>query len=191
MKKISVILATLLLTTALSASSEEKVDRVDSVVKESNDAAKLLLGTMKMRVMSSMKSGGVVAAANVCIKEAYPITDSINKTLKSGMSIKRISNRYRNPANKPSEDEKKILDSLDELVKNGTVQVPYILTESKDSYKLYKPLMIDKPICIKCHGDISKDNELSKILSNTYPDDKSLNHKMGDIRGAVVVTTKK
>lgn len=191
MKKISAILSALLLTTTLSANSDQNVSVEDKVIEESTKATMQLLGTMKARVMASMKEGGAISAANVCIKEAYPITEGVNKSLTEGMSIKRVSNRYRNPTNKPFDDEAKILAQLDELAKNGATKIPYILTQTKDEYKFYKPLFIDQPICMKCHGDLSKDAELSKLLSSTYSDDKSLNHKMGDVRGAVVITTKK
>jgi hypothetical protein len=191
MKRFSIVLASILFTTSLSANSDQNVTADQMVVDESSKAVKLLLGTMKEHVMKGMKEGGAMQAANVCIKEAYPITEEINKNLKSGMSIKRVSDRYRNPANRPTADEAKILELLNGLNKNGATDIPYILTQTKDEYKFYKPLVIDQPICLKCHGDISKDVELSKLLSSTYPEDKSLNHKMGDIRGAVVVTTKK
>ena len=61
----------------------------------------------------------------------------------------------------------------------------------KVSYvKVYKPLMINKKVCLKCHGDITNE-KLKNTIAKKYPEDKATGYKMGDIRGAVVVTIKK
>ena len=89
-------------------------------------------------------------------------------------------------------EEKVILESLDNLQKNGVVLPPYLVERvNKDTYKFYKPLLINKQVCLKCHGDIDKNQKLSQYLGKTYPHDKATGYSMGDLRGAVVVTIKK
>jgi hypothetical protein len=66
----------------------------------------------------------------------------------------------------------------------------YIVEKEGDSYKYYKPLVIKKEVCLKCHGDISANKELSEYMSKTYPKDKATGYKMNDLRGAIVVEIK-
>jgi len=44
--------------------------------------------------------------------------------------------------------------------------------------------------CLKCHGDISKNKELSDFMHEYYPEDKAVGYKMGDLRGAILVEIK-
>lgn len=83
------------------------------------------------------------------------------------------------------------MESFDELSKKG-VQLPqYVLKGiDKNTYKYYKPIIIDKEVCLACHGDISKNVELTKAINDKYPQDKALGYNMNDIRGAVLVTIK-
>ncbi len=45
-------------------------------------------------------------------------------------------------------------------------------------------------LCLKCHGEPSKDVEFKRALAQRYPLDHAMGYKKGDIRGAVVVTIK-
>ncbi|MCJ7766655.1 MAG: DUF3365 domain-containing protein, partial [Thiovulaceae bacterium] len=97
-----------------------------------------------------------------------------------------------NPANRAQGEERVILQSLENLQQSGVVLPEYLVERvDKESYKYYKPLIINKQICLKCHGDISGDQKLSQFFEKSYPHDKARGYKFGDLRGAVVVTIKK
>jgi hypothetical protein len=73
------------------------------------------------------------------------------------------------------------------------VVLPPFLVENVDAntIKYYKPLSINTDVCLKCHGDISKNSELSKFIDDHYPSDKARGYGLNDLRGAIVVTIKK
>jgi hypothetical protein len=66
-----------------------------------------------------------------------------------------------------------------------------VIQEKDGKIVVYKPLMIKKQVCLKCHGDISKNPKLAQKIATIYPNDKATGYKMGDLRGAIVVTMPK
>jgi len=139
----------------------------------------------------NMKAGGPMKALDFCSQEAYNLTEKVNKQLPKGVHVKRISMKFRNPANQAAADETVILEALQKL-KSANVILPKQIVQKVDgnTYKYYKPLVINKKVCLKCHGDIT-DVELRRAIEERYPIDKATHYKMGDLRGAIVVTIKK
>lgn len=171
---------------------ESNKEEMESVVKTGQEVSVDLLKTLGKNLKKHMKAGGPIAAAKFCTTQAYGLTESVDGKYGKDVQVKRISLKDRNPANAAVGKEKVILESLDNLQKNGVVLPPYLVERvNKDTYKFYKPLAINKQVCLKCHGDIGKNQKLSQYLTKTYPNDKATGYSMGDLRGAVVVTIKK
>lgn len=161
---------------------------LQSVINDANMATKTLLQTLQSHMQESMKKGGVMGALDFCSTQAYALTDEVNSKLPSGISTKRVTLKTRNPANEAQSDEMKVLKDLE----SKKELPPYVIEKvDEHTYKFYKPLVIDKPVCLKCHGDISADKNLETAMKEKYPNDKAINYKMGDLRGAVVVTIKR
>lgn len=160
-----------------------------NVVASGKSATKLLLETLQKNMQEHMKQGGVMGALSFCSNEAYTLTDKVNSQLPKGISTKRVSMKYRNPANEPQSDEVKVLNSFEKNNNN----LPEFEVEKVDehTYKFYKPLTINKPVCLVCHGDLTSNPALQKAIAQKYPNDKAFGYKMNDLRGAVVVTIKR
>jgi len=71
------------------------------------------------------------------------------------------------------------------------VVLPSYLLEKVDAttFKYYKPITINKGVCLKCHGSL-KNGALKSAIQERYPLDKAMGYEMNDLRGAVVVTIK-
>ena len=181
------ISAALLLAVPMNKKDAE-LKNVKSMGKKSS---KLLLKTLGKNMKKRMQKGGVMEALDFCSNEAYSLTQKVNLQLPNGVRVKRISSKYRSPANKPTDKELAILKSFQNM-KDMNVILPKFLIERVDTntYKYYKPLVINKKVCLKCHGKI-KDIELKREIANKYPLDSAMGYKMNDLRGAVVVTIKK
>ncbi len=162
-----------------------------SIVDIGEQSSKLLLKTLGSSMKKNMKAGGPMKALDFCSQEAYTLTEKVNKKLPKGVTVKRISIKYRNPANKPEADEVAVLKALAKL-KSANVILPQQIIQKidTDSYKYYKPLTINKKVCMKCHGNI-QNVALKHAIKERYPADKATHYKMGDLRGAIVVTIKK
>ncbi len=189
-KKLALI--TLCSLTLMANPYESNKEELESVVKTGQEVSATVLKTLGKNLKKHMKAGGPMAAAEFCSTKAYVLTADVDNQYGKDVQVKRISLKERNPANQAEGEEKAILESLDTLQKNGVVLPPYLVERvNKDTYKFYKPLMINKQVCLKCHGDIGKNQKLSQFLEKTYPHDKATGYRMGDLRGAVVVTIKK
>lgn len=180
-----------LLSIALILSASLLSAATDKEIKQEAKVAIMKMGkTLKSHMQKNMKAGGPVKAAGFCLKEASKITQEVNKAYPKGISVKRVSLKYRNPADKPTADEAEVLQQIQNDVKRHKKVPKMILKKlAKNSYKVYKPIFIDKGICLTCHGDAqTRDPEAYKLIKEKYPNDKAVGYKIGDFRGAFVVT---
>jgi len=162
-----------------------------NVVKMGQKSSKMLLKTLGSNMKKNLKAGGALQALDFCSNEAYNLTETVNQRLPRGVRVKRVSIKFRNPANAPQADEAKVL-KIFQSMKDNNIVLPNHLVEKVDAkvYKFYKPLLINKKVCLKCHGDV-KDTDLKRAIADRYPIDKAKHYKMGDLRGAIVVTIDK
>jgi len=178
-------------TLALANPYESKQEEIASVVEIGQKASMTLLKTLGSNLKKHMKAEGPIGAAQFCVTNAYPLTDKVDTEFGKDVSIKRISLKYRNPANQPDTGEVKVLQSLQMLQDQNVILPKYLVEQvNKDTYKYYKPLSINKGVCLKCHGNI-KNDRLASMIKDNYPKDKATGYKMNDLRGAIVVTVKK
>jgi len=175
----------------LSAPMSKKDARLQNVKQLGKKSSQLLLKTLGKNMKKRMKDGGVMSALDFCSNQAYSLTEKVNQQLPNGVRVKRISAKYRSPANKPTDRELAILESFQNM-KDMNIILPKFLIEKIDAktYKYYKPLVTNNKVCLKCHGTI-KDIELKREIANRYPLDNAMGYKRYDLRGAVVVTIKK
>ena len=164
-------------------------DTPQDIIDTGDRISQALLKQLGPKLKHELKTNGLLSAAKFCNENAYILTEEINLRQIEGLSVKRISLQERNPANEPSEDEKDVLKTMHELHKEKKLPA-YIVKKEDKTYKYYKPLVIKKQVCLKCHGDISKNPELSAFMKEHYPLDKAVNYKMNDLRGAILVEIK-
>jgi len=175
---------------AIGSKPKKGNGEISQVVKTGYDATKLLLKTLGGNMKKHMKSGGPADALNFCALNASKLTTEVDKKLGKNVSVKRVTLKPRNPANEATKDERKVLEALQTLHETGVRLPRHLIQKTDDGYKFYKPLKITKKVCLKCHGT-NIDPKLEKTIAKFYPTDKATGYKMGDLRGAIVVTIKK
>ena len=187
MKKTLLLLA---LSAIILSANEEMI--LKEVAQTGAEVSKKVLMTLSSQLKSHLKKDGLVDAAKFCSLSAYDLTNEIDNSYGNGVHVKRISRKYRNMANAPREDEAEILKSIEDLHNQEVILPPYIIEKvNKNTYRYYKPLIITKGVCLKCHGDIKKGKAITTFIDETYPHDKAKGYKMNDFRGAVVVSITK
>jgi len=187
----SALLISLSTSLLLAAPQSKQKDELAKVIKTGQKSSKLLIQTLGKKMKGKLKKGGAMVALDFCANEAYNITEKVNKKLPKGVRVKRISSKYRSPANAPKGNELAVLESFEKL-KSSNVILPKQLVEQIDAntYKYYKPLVMNNKACLKCHGKI-KDVELRRAIKERYPLDTATDYEFGELRGAVVVTIKR
>ncbi len=169
----------------------KKNKQLQNIIQTGKKSSLLLLKTLGSNMKKNMKAGGPMQALDFCSQEAYTLTEQVNKKLPQGVTVKRISSKYRNPANQPQGNEQEVLSSLKKLQSLHVILPKQIVQKvNNHTYKYYKPLIIKKKVCLKCHGDI-KNVALKHAINERYPTDMAKHYKMGDLRGAIVVTIDK
>ena len=168
----------------------KKNSEIKEVVKIGKHAGKLLLKTLGGNLKKHLKAGGPADALNFCSMNAADLTAKVDNELGKEVSIKRITLKPRNPANEATGDEKAVLEALQTLNENHVRLPRHLVQKTQNGYKYYKPLRITKKVCLKCHGT-KIDPKLKAEIAKRYPSDKATGYKMGDLRGAIVVTIKK
>ena len=130
---------------------------------------------------SKMKEGGVHEAISYCNVSAFSLVDSISK--ENNVTIKRVSLKYRNPANQPDSLEAVVINNFKNSIENKTEVKPVVYSDS--SSDLYFAPILTKGLCLSCHGTPGKhisESDYAFILEK-YPNDKAINFSSGDLRG--------
>jgi len=180
----------LLLSTTLLGMTILNAATTQEIKEEAKTAIVKLKSTLQTELKANLKKGGIQQAAVFCSNRASDITHAVNISFAHDTKIRRISLKNRNSANSPKSDERIVLEQMQKDIDTGKKLKPLILKQTfKDTYKVYKPIFINKGVCLKCHGNTQvRDAKAYKIIKENYPHDKAINYKMGELRGAFVVT---
>jgi len=146
----------------------------------SMEAQKQLMATLE----KAMEEKGVSGAVEFCNVEALPILKEVSEQY--GVAIRRVSNDYRNPADRPLEDEKMILEAYEYNQKNDIKHEPNLQKTKEGAVLLFtNAITIRSSLCLNCHGEPGKDidEETLQKIDQLYPQDKAKGHAFGDLRG--------
>lgn len=124
---------------------------------------------------------GTAGAITFCNVAALPITDSIARA--HGAEICRITDRPRNPGNRASSEEARIMDMVRFSLAKETPPDPLVLSEGGITH-YYFPILTNE-LCLQCHGTPQQQvpQEVLGRLAELYPEDEALGYGPGELRG--------
>lgn len=145
---------------------------------------------LKSVLIKQMQTNGVLQAVSVCSDTAQVLTNNFG--VRTGVDIRRVSLKVRNSNNYPDEFEKRILNKFELLQQNNKLnnETEYveIVVEGDYEYLRYLKPIIVQAECLNCHGSQAEMMpEVKNLITHNYPQDKAINYKSGDLRGAVSV----
>lgn len=151
--------------------------------KKSKDLFNAFQANLESELKAALKNHGLVGAVSACSIKSPQLESSM---VNEDYSIKRISQKPRNPSHFPDTMEKEVLEQWQNMISKN--ENPGFVFRESQEYKYYlKPIIIKKQLCLKCHGPkISLDDELKKKIFELYPADRAIGYKIGDLRGAFV-----
>jgi hypothetical protein len=158
-------------------------------IENAKSAIKMFAGALKSELKKAIEEGGPVNAISVCNTKALSITRKISE--EEGLNLGRVSLKNRNPKNAPNEWQRKALEDFEIRKSKGEAveSMTYSdIIEQKDGkqFRFMKAIPTGE-VCILCHGANIAPEVMIK-LKELYPNDKATGFKIGDIRGAFVVT---
>lgn len=153
-------------------------------------ASKDLAETLKGQLVAAIKSGGPASAINVCKTIAPNVTGDTAK--KHALTIRRTSQKVRNPANAPDAFEARVLADFAAKIAAGTDPATLEHSETvtdggSKTFRYMKAIPTAAEPCLACHGSDLKP-EVKAEISKLYPDDKATGFKAGELRGAISVS---
>ena len=186
MKFIQIFIVMSLLITNISHS--ETIETNKSVIlNEAKDLLKETAKQYKNTLIQGLQHNNLIKALKYCNKEVEQL---VSKDNEKGFAIKRVSLRPRNKNNYPNLYEKEILEKFNKLSlidnKDLVLEHSDIIKDENNNKFVYVKAIRIKEVCLNCHGSNIND-DLKKEIQKLYPDDKAINYKLNDIRGAFVM----
>jgi cytochrome c len=137
----------------------------------------------------SLKEGGVDATVDFCRLRAAPIARQMSATL--GASIKRVSDRPRNPANTANARELEVIAAFRDAMARGESMTSAV-DEFDDRMVGYYPV-VTNGMCLQCHGRVGEDIAPSthERIMAAYPTDQATGYGSNELRGIFVVSMDK
>lgn len=181
--------AALLAVPVLSGEAGAGDAETSAALDRARAAAAALAGKLPARLQAEIAAGGTVSAIRVCSEIAQPMTAELSGP---ELSIRRVSLKVRNPADRPDDWERARLETF--AAQHGRGELPaehheVVEGEGEGGRELryLKPVLVG-PVCLRCHGDAAQlEPEVARRLAELYPADEAVGYAEGDLRGAVSV----
>lgn len=162
--------------------AKNEVDTM-SFTQQGDSISTIMQRVLLSNLIQATKAGGPSYAVAFCNERAMSLTDSLSE--KYHCRIQRISEKYRNPTNKPNKYDEDVLLRLG----SSTSGEPLLVSEN-GRVVYYKPIRIANPACLNCHGNEGKEIAVKTLeaIRKKYPDDMATGYKEGDLRGMWKIT---
>jgi hypothetical protein len=164
---------------------------METNTREARATVKAFFGELKGELVAAIKKGGPAHAVSVCNTEAAEIARRVSA--QQGMDISRVSLKNRNPGNAATGWKKTILEQFEARKAAGeppdSLEFASVVATADGNVFRYMKAIPTGEVCLNCHGtDIAA--EVTAKLEKLYPEDKATGYRVGDLRGAFVVTKK-
>jgi len=176
------ILVLMIVVSTVDAKSPSNEVAETKEYKEALTKARLTADSLlKQYKQALLNKGGIKQAFLAeCVELWQGI--AVEHSARTGYTVRRTSLKYRNPLNKPTPDEKRILKDLNKLHKNNRIKAGYenhsIVEKGKVEYLLYMRPLITNKMCLHCHGTSSDITpEIRRLIKKLYPKDKAIGYK--------------
>jgi len=160
----------------------------EEAVARARDVADALGQNVVTALFRELESGDPTQAIRVCAVEAQRLSSEYST---GGLTVRRVSRRFRNPADEPDDYEYRRLTELQELKDDGRMpaeSVQVVAEDGRKTLRYLKPIVVKQP-CLMCHGSVSDihDDTMDAIHAQ-YPGDRAVGYRIDDLRGAISVT---
>jgi hypothetical protein len=180
----------LLAMTLAGCASTPSPEAVAGLNDDARKTAGGLIQTLGGELKAAMTEGGPVGAIGVCKVKAPEIAAAAMQ--KTGMKIKRVSPKNRNPKGVPDAWETQALADLEKRLaaseKPETLDMHAVVATADGKEFRYAKALVTQPLCLNCHGDPDKmPPDVKAKLAAEYPDDKAVGYSAGMIRGVLSI----
>lgn len=156
----------------------------DPSEQEAAAIARQFVEELRPRLGEALQSGPPSEAISICADYAPALAARLSE--ETGWTVRRVSLKPRNAAAQPDAWERARLRQFDEVVSAGYTLGP--VSELIDGKLRYLAPQQTGAVCLVCHGElIAPDTE--RALERYYPADKARGYQLGEVRGAISLTS--
>jgi len=168
-----------------------KISADDSPMTSEDIGLSYALNTKKVlgkNLMGTIQAKGTMEALEFCNEQAYPLTDSMATHFNA--TIKRVSDKPRNPSNQANEGELVKIEYFKNLLGNNENIEP-IVENTNGINHFYYPITTNS-MCLQCHGKPNQQikSEVLASINRMYPNDLATGYDVNQIRGIWSITFK-
>jgi hypothetical protein len=153
-------------------------------------AAGGLIKTLGGELKAAMAAGGPEQAISVCKDRAPRIAAEVSAS--SGMAVKRVSAKNRNPNAVPDAWEAQAITGLEKRLVAGekaeTLDTYAVVDGPQGKTFRYAKALVTQAVCLECHGtpEAMKEGVKAKLAAE-YPNDKAVGYAAGMVRGIITM----
>jgi len=165
--------------------------REKALLEESRAVAHLITHQVRDELVREMERTSPIRAITVCKYSVPEITSNISR--EKGMRVTRVALRPRNPSlGEPDSWEQQVLLDFEKRVAKGekadALEQHAIVREPAGDYFRYMKSIAMGPPCMLCHGPADQLSEgVRAQLQQEYPNDRAIDYRVGQVRGAVSI----
>lgn len=171
-----------LLLSIVACNTSMSLKEKQEYLKKGKQITQATFKELSGNLMQQMKLGGPPQAVPFCNLQALPITNQVSE--KFNVTIKRTSDKLRNPKNSPTKREATIIKQYQILFEENKELSPIVEIDSHNKTYYYAPIKLNAK-CLVCHGELRKQLSIKtdSLIKSLYPNDMAINYKKGDFRG--------
>lgn len=176
--------AALIVSSGAASGQEADADRQMREVATKMPAK--LLDTLQ----NEMTQSGPTGAISACRDKAPAMAKAMSEA--TGMQIRRVSLKNRNPKAMPDEWERGVLEDFDRRAQAGEnpalLEASATVVENGKPVRRYMKALPTQEICLVCHGTAdTMAKDVAAKLTELYPDDKAVGYHAKQVRGAITI----
>lgn len=165
-------------------------EKKQEYITKGKDIAQSSFKALSGKLTEQMKAGGPKQAIPFCNVEAMPLTDSLSKEY--NVSIKRTSDKFRNPKNEPTQRELEVITNYKDQKSKGAFLEPIVEESADKIVHFYAPILASNK-CLACHGKLEETLKVQtdSIIKSLYPNDLATGYGDEELRGIWSITFNK
>lgn len=139
---------------------------------------------LSSNLQSAIQQGGISNALPFCSLAASPLTAGMAG--KHGVTLRRVTHKARNPADKADAAESAILARFEASLSGTNPPSPIVTNFTATTVSFFAPIVLNNELCLKCHGEPGREiaSENLALIQKLYPQDEATGFKLGQLRGA-------
>ncbi len=191
MKKILVLLVVSACAVVLFAGTGKGEDEITARKEAAQKTAMGFMQDLGSALKKEMAAAGPAGAVSVCSDLAPTIAGRISR--ETGWRVTRVGTRVRNPLlGMPDAWEQKVLLDFEKRAASGEdidkMSFSEVVSEPSGKFFRYMKAVGVKTPCLVCHGTEAQiAPQVRATLKERYPNDRAVNYREGDLRGAISI----